>query len=127
MAVYLDISRLDRLVMVVVIGAATANDMMAFVRQFTASDMMPYRKIIDITAGTLSIEEADLPEVAALLRDAPDAAIRGPLAFVVDSAGCPIAEKFVELTGDDRPAKVFNSIHAARRWLDEHARILPRR
>lgn len=127
MPIHLDISRLDRLVMIVIIGDATAADMQALARQFMDADMMHYRKIVDITAGTLVIDDVELAGIAALLRADPEAASRGPLAFVVDPARARVAEKFAELTTGERPVKVFHSLHAARRWLDECAAIQPRR
>ncbi len=123
MAIHLDISRLDRLVMVVIIGEATGNDLLDLARQFAKADMIHYRKIINITAGILAIDDVELASVTALLRAAPGAPARGPLAFVVDSAGSRVAEKFAELTTDERPVQVFRSLHAARRWLDECAAV----
>ena len=127
MAIHLDISRLDRLVMVVIIGDATANDMLALARQFADADIMLYRKIVDVTAGALVVDDAELANVAGLLRADPGLAARGPLAFVVDATGSRVAEKFAELTTGERPVQVFRSLHAARRWLDECAAIQPRR
>lgn len=127
MPIHLDISHLDRLVMVVIIGDATADDMRALARQFTESGMMHYRKIVDMTAGALVVDDAELAAVAAFLRADINAASRGPLAFIVDAAGSRVAEKFAELTAGERPVKVFQSLHAARRWLDECAAIQPRR
>jgi hypothetical protein len=127
MAIHLNVSRLDRLVMVVIIGDATASDMLALAHQFADADMMPYRKIVDITAGTLVVDDAELASAVAVLRADPGMTVRGPLAFVVDAVGSPVAEKFVELTTGERPVKIFRSLHAARKWLDECSAIQPRR
>ncbi len=127
MPIHLDISRLDRLVMVVIIGDAGASDMLALARQFADADIMLYRKIVDITAGALVVDDAELANVAALLRADPGTDARGPLAFVVDSTGSRVAEKFAELTTGERPVQVFRSLHVARRWLDECSAIQPRR
>lgn len=113
--------------MVVVIGEATGNDFLDLARQFTDADMIHYRKIINVTAGVLAIDDVELASVTALLRASPGAPDRGPLAFVVDAAGSPVAEKFAELTTGERPVRVFQSLHAARRWLDEISAIQPRR
>jgi hypothetical protein len=127
MAIHLNVSRLDRLVMVVIIGDATASDMLALAHQFADADMMPYRKIVDITAANLLVDDAELASAAAVLRADPAMTARGPLAFVVDAAGSSVAEKFAELTTGERPVKVFRSLHAARKWLDECSAIMPRR
>ncbi|MDI1284161.1 MAG: hypothetical protein PSV46_07180 [Reyranella sp.] len=42
MAIHLDISRLNRLVMVVIIGDARAGELLALAHQFADADMMPY-------------------------------------------------------------------------------------
>jgi len=127
MPIHLDMSRLDRLVMVVIIGDATISDMLELARRFTEAGMMPYRKIVDITAGALVVDDAELEAAAASLRSAPDAASRGPLAFVVDPRRAEVAEKFAALTTGERPVQVFRSLHAARKWLNEVDAVQPRR
>lgn len=127
MPIHLDISHLDRLVVAVVLGQATADDIASLARKFAESGMMHYRKIVDTTAGDFFVDEARVASIAAFLRADPNAAARGPLAFVVDPAHPQFAEKFAELTAGERPVKVFYSLRAARRWLDECATIEPRR
>ena len=68
-----------------------------------------------------------LTALAAIMRAQPRAEARGPLAFVVNPKDTHAADKFAELTAGERPVKVFQSLHAARRWLDEHSTIEPRR
>jgi len=126
--IHLDISHLDRIVIAVVIGDVTPDDVAGLARQFAESGSMHYRKIVDTAAGVLAIDEAGVAAVAAFLRADPKADSRGPLAFVVDPKRPDFfAEKFVELTAGERPVKIFHSLHAARRWLDECATIQPRR
>ncbi len=128
MPIHLDISHLDRIVIAVVIGHATADDVAGLARQFADSGSMHYRKIINTAAGVLAIDEARVAAIAAFLRADPKADSRGPLAFVVNpSRPYFFAEKFAELTAGERPVKIFHSLHAARRWLDECAAIEPRR
>jgi len=83
MPVHLDISRLDRLVMVVVIGEATGSDFLDLARQFTEADMIHYRKIINITAGVLAMDDAELASVTALLRADPGAPAPARLAVAI--------------------------------------------
>jgi hypothetical protein len=74
------------------------------------------------------MDDAEVAALVANLRDRPKAEVRGPLAFVVDPRrASAVAEKYVELTAGERPVKIFHSLHAARRWLDEHSTIEPRR
>jgi len=127
MPIHVDVSRLDRLMMVVIIGEATADDIRNLARQFTDAGIMSYRKIVDITAGALVVDDAELAAIAESQRTDPNMATRGPLAFVVDPARATVAEKWAELTTGERPVKVFTSLHAARRWLNEFAAVQPLR
>jgi hypothetical protein len=127
MPIHLDISHLDRLVVAVVLGQATADEIASLARQFAESGMMHYRKIVDTSAGDFFVDEARVASIAAFLRADPNAASRGPLAFVVDPARSQFAEKFAELTAGERPVKIFHSLRTARLWLDERATIQPRR
>lgn len=128
MPIHLDISHLDRVVIAVVIGDASADDVRDLGRQFSEAGTRHYRKILDTTAGALIMDDAEVAALVANLRDRPNLAARGPLAFVVDPGrASAAAEKYVELTAGERPVKIFHSLHAARRWLDEHSTIEPRR
>jgi hypothetical protein len=128
MPIYLDISHLDRIVIAVVIGNVTPDDVAGLARQFAESGSMHYRKIVDTTAGVLAIDEAGVAAVAAFLRADPKAASRGPLAFVVDPNRPDVfSTKFAELTAGERPVKLFHTLRAARKWLDEHSTIEVRR
>lgn len=128
MPIHLDISHLDRLVIAVVIGDANADDVRDLGRRFSEAGTRHYRKILDTTAGALVMDDAEVEALVAQLRARPKAEARGPLAFVVDpKRPAPVAEKYAELTSSERPVKVFHSLHAARRWLDEHSTIEPRR
>ena len=129
MPIHLDISHLDRVVIAVVIGDATVNEVSDLARRFAESGTRHYRKIVDTTAGVvLTSDEAEVAAVAGYLRGEANGSARGPLAFVVDPK-LPqfFAEKFTELTSGERPVKVFQSLRAARKWLDEHSTIEPRR
>jgi hypothetical protein len=127
MPIHLDISHIDRLVVAVVIGEVTPDDILAVVREFTETGAQHYRKIIDTTAGSAPVNEERLAAFAAFARSDSRAAFRGPLAFVVDPARGEHAEKFAELTAEERPVKVFHSLHQARKWLNEVAKVQPRR
>jgi len=128
MPIHLDVSHLDRIVIAVVIGDANAEEVTDLGRRFSAAGTRHYRKILDTTAGTLVMNDAEVAVLVANLRARPKADARGPLAFVVDpKRAAPVAEKYAELTTAERPVKIFHSLHAARRWLDEHSTIEPRR
>lgn len=66
------------------------------------------------------MKNESLEKLAAMMRRAPNATKRGPLAIIVgddDKAGR--AEEFAALTASERPVKVFRSLHEARRWLEQ--------
>jgi hypothetical protein len=128
MPIHLDISHLDRIVVAVVMGDVTVDDVTGLAHQFAESGAMHYRKIVDTSAGVLTIDEAGVAAIAAFLRADPKAAARGPLAFVVDPNRPDVfSAKFAELTAGERPVKLFHTLRAARKWLDEHSTIEPRR
>ncbi|WP_296339283.1 hypothetical protein [Reyranella sp.] len=125
MPIHFDISDLDRLVIAVVLGEATPDDIMEVVRAFLETGRQHYGKIIDTTAGTSPIDENRMAAIAAFMRADPKAGSRGPLAFVVDPKRGEQAMKFAELTADERPVKVFNNLRAARAWVRENTKVQP--
>lgn len=125
MPVHIDISDLDRLVIAVVLGEISPDDIAEVGREFLKIGLQHYGKIIDTTAGTSPIDENRMAAIAAFLRADPKAGARGPLAFVVDPKRGEQAMKFAEITAGDRPVKVFNNLRAARAWVRENTRADP--
>jgi hypothetical protein len=123
MPIHLEISDLDRLVIAVVLGEATADDIMEMAREFLKSGRQAYGKIIDTTAGSSPVDENRMTAIAAFMRADPLAGTRGPLAFVVDPKRGDQANKFAELTAGERPVKVFSSLREARKWVRENTKI----
>jgi hypothetical protein len=119
MPIHLDIFHPNRIVVVVARGAITADDVVQAVREFIETGAVHYRKIIDVSLARSDIDIEQIKSIATLVRADPRAPTRGPLAFVVDRMGNPMAHVFAELTETERPVKVFTSLHEARRWLDE--------
>ena len=72
------------------------------------------------TAGSAVMDENRLAAIAAFMRADPQAGSRGPLAFVVDPKRGDQAQKFADLTADERPVKVFTSLREARTWVREN-------
>lgn len=127
MPIHLDISDLDRLVIAVVLGEATGEDIAEVAREFLKTERQHYGKIIDTTAGSSPIDENRMAAIAAFMRADPKASSRGPLAFVVDPKRGAQAAKFAELTADERPVKVFNTLREARAWVRQNMKIEPKR
>lgn len=123
MPIQLDIFHPNRIVVVVARGAITSDDTIQAVREFVDKGMVHYRKIIDISMARSDVDMEQMKALAAFIRSSPRASTRGPLAFVVDRAGNPMAQMFAELTESERPVKVFTSLSEARRWLDENSSL----
>lgn len=122
MPIHLDISDLDRLVVAVALGEVSADDIQEVAREFLKTGRQAYGKIIDTSAGSSSIDENRMAAIAAFMRADPKAQSRGPLAFVVDPKRGAQAQKFAELTSEERPVKVFTSLHEARKWVRENTK-----
>ena len=120
MPIHIEISDLDRLVIAVALGEITPDDITEVAREFVKTGRQHYGKIIDTTAGTSAIDENRMAAVAAFMRADPQAGSRGPLAFVVDPKRGDQAQKFADLTADERPVKVFTSLREARKWVREN-------
>lgn len=122
MPIHVDVFHPGRLVMVVVRGTFTAEDVRVAVLQFLASDVLHYRKLIDIASPTTPMDKAGAQAMANLVLAQTDGRPRGPLAFVVSPGqAAENAETFARLTEGKRVVKVFQNLHEARKWLDEQA------
>ena len=120
MPIHIEISDLDRLVIAVALGEITPDDITEVAREFVKTGRQHYGKIIDTTAGSAIMDESRLAAIAAFMRADPQAGSRGPLAFVVDPKRGDQAQKFADLTADERPVKVFTSLREARKWVREN-------
>ena len=89
----------------------TADDVRDAVQQFLASDVLHYRKIIDIASPTSPLDDAAVQLMANLVLSESVSRPRGALAFVVSPGqAADNAETFARLTGAERPVKVFHSL-----------------
>jgi hypothetical protein len=123
MPIYLDISDADRMVVAVAHGTVTGEDIIGAAQKFVATGAWQYRKIIDVSIGTSTIDEKGLAALAALMRTNATGSTRGPTAFVIDPTRGEVVERFIKMTEGERPVKTFHSIHDARKWLDENSKL----
>jgi hypothetical protein len=122
MPIHVDVYHAGRLIIAVVRGAFTVDDVREAVQQVLASDVLHYGKIIDIASPTAPVDKAAVEAIAALVSRNGEKP-RGPLAFVVSPGqAADNAETFARLTAGLRPVKVFQSLHEARKWLAENSR-----
>ena len=122
MPIKLQIHHPDRMVVGVLEGAVTAADLDAFVTEIGAAQAFRYRKIVDVIGMTSGLTPDDLAAFSTRMH-ANRPPEQGPIALVSDRHNAPLADLFARLMGDDRPVKVFASIHAARQWLHANSRI----
>jgi hypothetical protein len=122
MAIKLNISHPDRMVIGVATGALTVQDLDGFVAELATASAFRYRKIIDVMSATSGMTADELTSFSNRLQGVPKQG-NGPIAIVTNEANGPLARLFTKLTADDRPAGVFRNIREARDWLSANSRI----
>jgi hypothetical protein len=124
MPITLQIHHPDRMLIGIVRGEITAQDLDGFVTEIAAANALRYRKIIDLMGATSGLTAEGLVAFRQRIRDMGlPPKQRGPIALVTDQELEELARLFAELMGDERPVEVFASIHAARRWLNANSKI----
>ena len=84
MPIYMDISRMNRLVVIVAKGDVTADEIAANTRTLVEADVPGYAKIIDTAGSNSDLTREQVDKIATLLRGDPKDRTRGPVAFVVN-------------------------------------------
>jgi hypothetical protein len=127
MPLHMDISRLDRLVVIVARGQITAEEIGAVKRQIAEADLQPFAKIIDVSQGKSDLTREQVQTIAELMRGPPGEKSRGPVAFVVDPLRIGFPNMLADITKDERPIQLFRSLHEARAWLERVRQTRSRR
>ena len=117
MPISLQLSHPDRMAIGIMRGVVTGEDLYNFTLELAAAGAGRYRKIIDVIGYTSGLSAEELAAFSARMHAAPPTLERGPIAVVADRETGPLSELFARLMGDERPVRVFSSIHAARDWL----------
>ena len=124
MPIHIRVSHHDRLVVVVAHGTVTADDIQNAIREHWDTGLVHYRKLIDIAAGNSNADIGSIKTMLTLIRAAPDAGKRGPVAFVFDPNRGDLIRELAPLTEEgERPLRLFTSLREARAWLDEVHKI----
>jgi hypothetical protein len=121
MPVYLDIDRVDRIVMIIAQGDIDDAEVRRVTQELLAADVSPYAKIIDNSAANMHETPEQVANIVRMMREGPGHEQRGPVACVVDAQNPGDARLFAELSAGDRPIKLFTSLRAARQWAMETA------
>jgi len=94
MPIYLDVSPLERLVVIVARGPVTGEEIDETTRKLLGHSVPEYAKIIDVTGAASDMTAEQVTGMAAMLRSGRDDAARGPVAFVVNPARTGFADSF---------------------------------
>lgn len=116
MPVYIDINRLERVVMIIAQGDISDAEVRQATQDLLAADVAPYAKIIDSSAAAMHETPEQVAAIVRMMREGPGHESRGPVACVVDARNPGDAKLFAELSAEDRPIKLFTSLRAARQW-----------
>ena len=119
MPIHLEISRLNRLLVIVARGKITPDEVRDLVRQMVENDVRHFSKIIDVSGSSIEMDREQVDAMAVMLRAEKGAVARGPIAFVIHPEREGFADLFADATKADRPVRLFRSLHDARRWLQE--------
>lgn len=120
MPIQLEIFHPDRILIGIGRGHVTLQEYGEFVAEIVKTNVMHYRKIIDVTgAESATVDKDVLLAFDEQFRNFSKGRRRGPLALVVDRKRGDLARTFKALASPDRPVEVFGSIHDARQWLRE--------
>ena len=124
MPIHIRVSHHDRLLVAVAHGTVTADDIQDAVRQHWETGAVHYRKLVDVAAANSDVDMDRVKAILMFARAAPNAAQRGPVAFVVDGKRGELVRELATLTEDgERQLRVFTSLREARAWLDEIYKI----
>ena len=122
MPIRLTIFHPDRMITAVATDKVTLFDLVALFRELAESNVLHYRKLIDVVSAEPALSREELAAFGERVRKARTDRARGALALVADSSRGEFARFFTSLRTDDAdapPTMVFRSIHDARRWLAE--------
>lgn len=123
MPIYLDISRIDRLVVISAHGHVTPEEVADNIKEIKEANVLHFGKIVDLTLAHYELTNDQIEGLATMLRGEAGDKSRGPLAFVIDPKRESFANPFAEATKGDRPVMIFHTIHAARQWLGLHPKV----
>lgn len=109
----------DRLVIGLFEGEMQLSDFVEFALEIQKNNLIHYRKILNVIDAHPGFSEQELRALVKMIREAPIDRPRGAVAFVANPERGEFAHLFASLEVDGRPARVFRSIHDARKWLTE--------
>lgn len=121
MSIKFSIDVANRLVYGFFSGPLSLAELAGFARDVVQADVLHYRKLFHVVEAKPTFTEREMTAMAQVLREQRTSVPRGPIAFVADPERGEIVRLFSSLDMEGRPAKVFRSVHDARKWLGDQA------
>jgi hypothetical protein len=120
MPIYVTVYHLDKTIIGKTEGDVTLADIEGYLDDVVKAKAVSYRKIFDATSGTSRLTPEDVETLGTKLAQLTRSRNFGPFAVVTggDREG-RMANICRTASAADRPMRVFNDIHSARRWLEE--------
>ena len=119
------ISHDERLVMVTADGPVTLLEIEAYFDALIVAGAQPYGKLLDASTMEAQLTDADVMAIGARM----SAYVKdqkwegGPAACVATTRiNREFIKRFINLSASPRQAKMFQTVEAARRWLDGQMR-----
>lgn len=120
------ISPLEHIVICVTDGVVTQQDILDCYDAVERAGALPYRKIIDATIGSLGMSDVEIRQWIERLNLARRETPLGAMAVVtVSGRKAGLIRILQAMAKVDRPLRVFDNIHDARRWLDARPAVMP--
>src|SRR5581483_4844184 len=122
MPIHWTISKPSKLVIAVCKDTVTREDIEGYLDALVVADVLPYRKIFDLTQATVDLPDDDMMALGARIRAYATTGKMGPLASVASTPeSYERAHLFAALADAERPIRIFMQLHKARQWLDAEA------
>jgi hypothetical protein len=122
MPIHWTISKPTKLIVAVCKDAVTRLDIEGYLDAVFVADVLSYRKIFDMTQGTVDLPDDDMMALGARIRAYATTGTLGPLAIVASTPEShERAHLFATLADARRPLRIFTQLHKARQWLDAEA------
>ena len=119
MPIQFNIDHTKRFVDVRGFGDVLLQDILEYFDTLVVDGGMPYRKMIDMRGVTPRISDEDMMTLGARVSAYAHLEPRGPIAVVSTAPESDIfIRRFMNLGGARRPIRLFNSLEAAKSWLE---------
>jgi CheY-like chemotaxis protein len=107
------------LVQVEASGRVVASEVFEHINQLELENALAYPKLIDARRMQVGFSAEEVMQFAAAISGLGAVELLGPLAVVATSdEATAMARRYIHLSASQRPARLFNSLKKAEKWLD---------